>query len=88
MQRVTPWLMVLFIIAVCSPVQVSAHGIIAGGARVLDVQAGRLSPGYRSDGAYRCTGATSPRYMRRNVIQWVRATFTDSDLPPRFACER
>ena len=40
MQRVTPWLMVLFIIAVCWPLHVSAHGIIAGGARVLDVQAG------------------------------------------------
>jgi len=40
MQRVTPWLAVLFIIAVCWPLQVSAHGIIAGGSKVLDVQAG------------------------------------------------
>jgi hypothetical protein len=40
MQRVTSWLMVLFIIAVCWPLHVSAHGIIAGGAQVLEVQAG------------------------------------------------
>jgi len=40
MQRVTPWLAVLFIIAVCWPLHVSAHGIIAGGSKVLDVQAG------------------------------------------------
>ena len=40
MQRVTPWLTVLFIIAVCWPLHVSAHGIIAGGSKVLDVQAG------------------------------------------------
>ncbi len=40
MQRVAPWLTVLFIIAVCWPLHVSAHGIIAGGSKVLDVQAG------------------------------------------------
>jgi hypothetical protein len=40
MQRVTPWLLVLFIIAVCWPLHASAHGIIAGGSKVLDVQAG------------------------------------------------
>lgn len=40
MQRVTPWLVVLFIIAVCWPLHASAHGIIAGGSKVLDVQAG------------------------------------------------
>lgn len=40
MQRVALGLMVVFIVAVCWPVYVSAHGIIAGGAEVLDVQAG------------------------------------------------
>lgn len=40
MQRITPWLWMVIIITACWPLQVSAHGIIAGGAGVLDVQAG------------------------------------------------
>ncbi|NBU63458.1 MAG: hypothetical protein EBS29_02980 [Chloroflexia bacterium] len=40
MQRITPLMIILMIIAVSWPLHTSAHGIIAGGSRVLDVQAG------------------------------------------------